>query len=67
MKATLVAKRKEMLPSGVTVEIAIWRLPAPTPDRPHERLCGTTMNAAKATIATNAGANFRIVSRPLPG
>lgn len=35
MKATLVAKRKETLPSGVTVEITIWRLPAPTPDRPH--------------------------------
>lgn len=35
MNATLVAKRKETLPSGVTVEIAIWRLPAPTPDRLH--------------------------------
>ncbi len=35
MKATLVAKRKETLPSGVTIEIAIWRLPERSTDRPH--------------------------------
>lgn len=35
MKATLVAKRRETLPNGVLIEVAIWRLPAPTPERPH--------------------------------
>ena len=35
MKATLVLRRREMLPGGLTVEMVIWQLPEPTTDRPH--------------------------------
>lgn len=35
MRATLVFRRKETLPNGVELEIVIWQLPEPTPERPH--------------------------------
>ncbi len=35
MKAILVLRRREVLRAGLTVEIVIWQLSAPTADRPH--------------------------------
>ncbi len=35
MKAQLLDRRKETLRNGAIVEIRIWRLPSPTPERPH--------------------------------
>jgi hypothetical protein len=35
MKATLLLEERIEMPDGAVVEIAIWRLPQPTPDRPH--------------------------------
>ncbi|MCP3056542.1 MULTISPECIES: toxin-antitoxin system TumE family protein [Aurantimonas] len=35
MKAQLLDRRKENLRNGAIVEITIWRLPAPTSERPH--------------------------------
>lgn len=35
MKATLVLRRRDLLPGGLTVEMVIWQLSAPTADRPH--------------------------------
>ena len=35
MKAILVLRRREVLPGGLTVEMVIWQLSAPTADRPH--------------------------------
>lgn len=35
MKATLVLRRREVLPGGLTVEMVIWQLSASTAERPH--------------------------------
>ena len=35
MRATLVLRRREVLPGGITLEMVIWQLPAPTAERPH--------------------------------
>ena len=35
MKATLVLRRREVLPGGLMVEMVIWQLSAPSADRPH--------------------------------
>lgn len=35
MKATLVLRRREVLPGGLAVEMVIWQLSAPTAERPH--------------------------------
>lgn len=35
MKATLVLRRREVLPGGLAVEMVIWQLAAPSADRPH--------------------------------
>jgi hypothetical protein len=35
MKATLVYRKKETRADGITLEMVIWQLPEPTPDRPH--------------------------------
>ena len=34
-KATLMYRQKTLLRNGGIVEMVIWRLPRPTPDRPH--------------------------------
>jgi len=33
MKATRVLQRRETLPGGVTLDMVIWQLPAPTAER----------------------------------
>ena len=35
MKATLVLRRREVLPGGITVEMVIWQLSVPTAERKH--------------------------------
>lgn len=35
MDATLVFAKKDIYPSGMIVEVAIWQLPEPTAGRPH--------------------------------
>jgi hypothetical protein len=35
MKAALLWHERVELPDGAIVEVVIWRLPQPTPDRPH--------------------------------
>jgi hypothetical protein len=35
MKAILVYRKTELRPDGIKLEMVIWQLPAPTPDRPH--------------------------------
>jgi len=35
MKAVLIYRKTEIRPDGVKLEMVIWQLPAPTPDRPH--------------------------------
>jgi hypothetical protein len=35
MRATLVLRRREVLPGGLTVEMVIWQLSAPTAERQH--------------------------------
>jgi hypothetical protein len=35
MKATRVLRRRDVLPDGLTVEMVIWQLAAPSADRPH--------------------------------
>lgn len=39
MKATLVFRRKDVLPSGTTIDATIWRLPKPTKERPQGLKC----------------------------
>jgi hypothetical protein len=34
-KATLLLREKVVLPDESIIEIVLWRLPRPTPDRPH--------------------------------
>jgi hypothetical protein len=35
MEATLVLRRREVLPNGIVLDMVIWQLPKPTKDRPH--------------------------------
>ena len=35
MKAVLIYRKTEIRPDGIKLEMVIWQLPAPTPDRPH--------------------------------
>lgn len=35
MKAAILLEERVELPDGAVAEIVIWRLPRPTPDRPH--------------------------------
>jgi len=35
MRATLIEHRKLFLETGAIIEIRVWRLPAPTAERPH--------------------------------
>jgi len=35
MKAILVYRKTELQPDGIKLEMVIWQLPVPTPERPH--------------------------------
>ena len=35
MGAALILNRRETLPGGIELEMVIWRLPAPSAERPH--------------------------------
>jgi uncharacterized protein YwbE len=35
MKATLVLRRRDVLPDGTVIDMTIWQLPTPTRERPH--------------------------------
>lgn len=35
MKAVLIYRKIEIRPDGIKLEMVIWQLSAPTPDRPH--------------------------------
>lgn len=35
MHATLIFRRRELLPGGIVVDMTIWKLPAASADRPH--------------------------------
>lgn len=35
MKAVLIYRKTEFRPDGVKLDMVIWQLPHPTPDRPH--------------------------------
>ena len=35
MRAILLVRDKKILADGSLVEMVVWRLPGPTPDRPH--------------------------------
>lgn len=35
MKAVLLLEERVEMPDGAVIEIVIWRLPRPSPDRPH--------------------------------
>lgn len=35
MKAVLIYRKTDIRSDGIKLEMVIWRLPAPTPDRPH--------------------------------
>ncbi len=35
MKATALKRRKYQLPDGSVIQIMVWELPYPTPERPH--------------------------------
>jgi uncharacterized protein YwbE len=35
MKATRIVDSKEVWPDGTLVQLAVWRLPAASPERPH--------------------------------
>ncbi len=35
MKAVLIYRKTEIRPDGIKLEMVIWQLPAPTPNRPH--------------------------------
>lgn len=35
MKATLIRSLKKVYPDGTVVEMVLWQLPEPSPDRPH--------------------------------
>lgn len=35
MKAVLIYRKTEMRSDGIKLEMVIWQLPTPTPDRPH--------------------------------
>ncbi len=39
MKAVLIYHKTAIRPDGVKLEMVIWQLPAPTPDRPHGLKC----------------------------
>lgn len=39
MKAIAIRHRKYPLPDGSMVEIVVWQLPCPTPERPHGYKC----------------------------
>jgi hypothetical protein len=35
MKAVLIYRKTDIRSDGIKLEMVIWQLPAPTPDRPH--------------------------------
>jgi hypothetical protein len=35
MKAVAIYRKTDIRPDGIKLEMVIWQLPAPTPDRPH--------------------------------
>jgi hypothetical protein len=39
MKATLVSRRRDMLPGGIVIEMVIWQLPVRSAGREHGFKC----------------------------
>lgn len=71
MKATLLARTKEVRDDGAIVEVVIWELPEPLPPSAHffkyrlyfaspaKNESDTTTSVAKATIGTSTARNWR--------